>query len=146
MTGRIVVVAAAVLGGCGRSPPSVRAGDLRIEPRYATASPTGDGGAAYLVVRNAGSRPDTLASVAVAGSSAHLHTFERVGNLDRMTVLDRPPVPAGGALVLEPGGPHLMFEGLPRALRIGDTIVVTLRFVRAGAVAVPLVVQPYGGP
>jgi len=131
---------------CSQPAPSVRVGDLRIEPNYVNASPAGDGGSAYFIVRNTGSLPDTIVAVAVAGASAaHLHTMIGTGGAGRMTPLEPAIVPAGGALMLRPGEAHLMFEGTARQIRLGDTVAVSLRFARAGGVTVPLVVQPYGG-
>ena len=142
----ILVAALLLLGGCGRGPSPIRAGDLSILPGYANAAPGGDGGVGYFVTRNGGGEPDTLLSVAVAGASAaHLHTVARAGGPEGMAPLDNPTVPPGGALVLRPGEAHLMFEGLGRALRLGDTVRIQLRFARNGRVEVPLVVRPYGG-
>jgi copper(I)-binding protein len=121
----------------------VRLGDLRIEPGYVNASPAGDGGSAYFAVRNTGSLPDTMTGVAVAGTStAQLHALTGGG---RMTPLEHAVVPAGGALALRPGEAHLMFEGMARQIRLGDTLAISLKFARAGGVTVLLVVQPYGG-
>ena len=124
----------------------IRAGQLRIEPGYANVAPTGDGGTAYFVVRNPGALPDTLTSVSVAGASAaRVHTMARTGGMQRMTPLDPAIVPAKGALQLAPGAAHLMFEGLSRPIRIGDTIVVRLGFARNGSAELRLAVRPYGG-
>jgi copper(I)-binding protein len=141
----LALAALLALAGCSH-PHRIRAGDLTIEPAYANVAPTGDGGTAYFVVRNTGSLPDTVRSVAVVGAtSAHLHTTTRSGGMERMTPLAPAVVPARGALVLEPGRVHLMFGGLTRPLRSGDTVAVRLEFARSGEVTVPLVVQPYGG-
>lgn len=121
----------------------MRLDDLRIEPGYVNASPAGDAGSAYFTVRNGGSLPDTMTSVAVAGAStAQLHALTGAG---RMTPMEHAVVPAGGALALRPGEAHLMFEGMARQIRLGDTLAISLGFARAGGVTVPLVVQPYGG-
>jgi copper(I)-binding protein len=142
---RALLSLAALVVACGTG-PAIRAGELGIHPGYANVSPTGDGGTAYFVVRNQGARPDTLASLAVAGASAaHVHTMTRTGGMERMTPLDPAVVPAGGALQLEPGAAHLMFEGLSRPIRIGDTVVVRLGFARNGSAEVRLAVRPYGG-
>lgn len=136
---------AALALACGTR-PAVRAGELRIEPGYANVAPTGDGGTAYFTLRNTGSRPDTLTSVAVEGaSSARIHTLVRNGGMERMTPLDPAVVPAGGTLQLAPGAAHLMFEGLGRQIRIGDTVAVRLGFARNGSALVRLAVRPYGG-
>ncbi len=136
---------AALALACGTKAP-IRAGELRIEPGYANVAPTGDGGTAYFVMRNTGDVPDTLTSVSVAGASgARIHTMARTGGMERMTPLDPAIVPAKGALPLAPGAAHLMFEGLSRPIRIGDTVVVRLGFARNGTAEVRLAVRPYGG-
>lgn len=143
---RLLLVAGFLLAGCGRHPSPVRAGSLSIEPGYANAAPTGNGGTAYFVVRNGGSEPDTIRSITVAGaSSAQLHTMARPGSMERMTPLDPAVVPPHGSLALKPGEAHLMFEGLGRQIRLGDTVVVRLEFGHNGPAEVPLVVRPYGG-
>jgi copper(I)-binding protein len=141
-----ILVTALLLAGCGRGPAPIHAGDLSILPGYANAAPSGDGGVAYFVTRNGGGEPDTLLSVAVAGArTAHLHTVARAGGAEGMAPLANLSVPPGGALVLRPGEAHLMFEGLDRALRLGDTVRIQLRFAHNGQVDVPLVVRPFGG-
>jgi copper(I)-binding protein len=52
-------------------------------------------------------------------------------------------VPAGGEVRFEPGAQHAMMMGLTRKLDSGDTVLVTLRFRRMGAVEVAAVVVPY---
>jgi periplasmic copper chaperone A len=143
---RHIVLPLAALGlACGAK-AAIPAGELRIEPGYANVAPTGDGGTAYFVVRNPGALPDTLNAVAVAGASAaRIHTMARTGGMERMTPLDPAIVPAKGALQLAPGAAHLMFEGLGRPIRIGDTVVVRLGFARNGPAELRLAVRPYGG-
>ena len=137
---------AALVVACQKRAASVRAGDLAIEPGYATAAPTGDGGAAYFTIRNDAAQPDTIRSVSVDGASAsHLHATTRVGGMMRMTLLDPAVVPGHGALALAVGGVHLMFEGTAKRVGLGDTVTVRLRFARGGAVSFPLAVRPYGG-
>lgn len=142
---RTLLPLAALALACGTG-PAIRAGELRIEPGYANIAPTGDGGTAYFVVRNPGAQPDTISSVAVAGASAaRIHTMARTGGMERMTPLDPAIVPEKGALPLAPGAAHLMFEGLSRPIRIGDTVVVRLGFARNGSAELRLAVRPYGG-
>lgn len=144
-TGPALAVLVGVALACGAK-PAIQAGQLRIEPGYANVAPTGDGGTAYFVMRNPGALPDTLTSVAVEGaSSAHVHTMARTGGMERMTPLDPAVVPAKGMLQLAPGAAHLMFEGLTRPIRIGDTVTVRLGFARNGSAEVRLAVRPYGG-
>ena len=53
-------------------------------------------------------------------------------------------VPAGGSVALAPKGYHLMFLGLKKPLKEGDTFAGTLTFEKAGTVAVTFEVRGVG--
>jgi len=53
-----------------------------------------------------------------------------------MHPVDAVEVPAGKTVMLEPGGFHVMLFDLPKALKAGDTIPVTLTFEKAGEIKV----------
>ncbi len=53
-----------------------------------------------------------------------------------MHPVDRVDVPAGATVALEPGGYHLMIEGLTAPLRAGDRLELDLVFQRAGRIVV----------
>ena len=114
-----------------------------MEDAYAAEPVTLDAGALYLTVRNTGDGADTLdgVSAGIAGM-AHLHRMARMGGV-RMQALDGAEVPAGGSLRLVPGGLHIMLMNLRRLPVAGDTIAVTLRFRRAGAVQLRVPVVSY---
>ncbi len=137
----------ALVSGCRSArPASVQTGALSITPGYATASPRGDGGAAYFVVRNGGAEPDTLVAVTVdSAAEATLHATRASGGLMRMEPLTHPPINPRDSLVLTPGATHLMFSGFARPRRVGDTVTVALQFAHAPAVRIRLPVRPYGG-
>lgn len=110
------------------------------------AAPTAVG---YLTIANRGARPDRLLSLASpAAASVDLHLMSMDGGVMRMRpVQGGLVVPAGGAVQLEPGGYHLMFEGLKRPFKTGDRIPLTLRFQRSGVIRTILRVQTGGaGP
>ena len=54
-------------------------------------------------------------------------------------------VPAGGDVLLEPGGLHIMFMGLRESLKDGDNHAVVLEFETAGEVVVEFTVQKRDG-
>ena len=93
--------------------------------------------AVYLTVRNTGSSPDALvgASSAIA-ASATLHTEIAQGSVEVMAPLVRLDVNPHGEASLMPGHDHVMLEGLHQALKVGQTVVVTLRFAHAGGIPV----------
>jgi copper(I)-binding protein len=54
------------------------------------------------------------------------------------------PVPANGSVALDPGSYHLMFKGLKRLLKKGETFSGTLTFEKAGRVDVTFEVEGLG--
>jgi periplasmic copper chaperone A len=136
----LVLALVLALPDCHRERVLARQGDLLITGAYAHPS-TGDAGAAYVRVRNAGSTADTLISASgPAPSSAMLMTTE-AGQMRQQPMV---VVPADGELDMRPGGVHVMFSGLTGEYRIGDTLRVSLTFARGGTVAIAAPVVPYG--
>ncbi|HWQ27460.1 MAG TPA: copper chaperone PCu(A)C [Dehalococcoidia bacterium] len=94
-------------------------------------------GAAYMVIRNTGTEDDALigASSDVA-MTTEVHESYMEGDTMMMRRVDRIEIPAGGEVVLEPGGYHVMFIDLKEPLQAGTTIEITLEFEKAGEIAV----------
>ena len=125
---------------CTSSPPQIS-----IEGPTAELSPAFLGVVSvYFTVRNDGGR-DALTGV-TAGLPNALVELHDVQN-NRMAKVDRIPVPGRGELKLRPGGFHLMAFNLPRSLKEGDQLALTLRFERSGERHVTArVVRAGGGP
>lgn len=126
--------------------PAAEGAAIVVEGAWARTSPMGHGmgetmapsrGAAYLVIRNTGTEDDVLlgASSDVAATT-EIHESYMEGDTMMMRPVERIEVPAGGEVVLEPGGYHVMFIDLKEPLVAGATVEVTLRFEKAGAVTV----------
>ncbi len=100
----------------------------------------------YLTITNRGRKPDRLLSLSSpAAASVDLHLMSMDGGVMRMRPVEGGlVVPAGGAVQLEPGGYHLMFEGLKRPFKAGDHIPLKLKFQRSGVIRATLDVAPAG--
>lgn len=91
--------------------------------------------AAYALLVNLTSTDDTLLSAKTSvAATAELHEMT-MGSGDVMQM--RPiegglVVPAGGAVILQPGGKHVMLFGLTQEMASGSTIDLTLTFAHAG--------------
>ena len=138
-----VVVLLAALTGCHPERPVARSGDLSVTRAWATAGPDGAAGTVYFTLHNDGNDADTLLSVTVDSVSATTHAMRTSGGMMQMVPLERPVIPAGGTLALSPGHLHVMFNEPWRRLALGDTVRITLRLARRGALAFPLVIGPY---
>jgi periplasmic copper chaperone A len=114
----------------------------QIDVAAAWARPTvGQGrvSAAYMTIANKGDADDLLKSASSPkAKSVELHqtTMTADGVMQMRKVEDGLPVEAGASLVLAPGGTHFMLLGLEDALEVGEDLIVTLEFAKAGLVDV----------
>ena len=103
-------------------------------------------GGGFMTITNKGGQDDRLLSASSpAARDVQIHTVNMDGGVMRMRPLAAGlAIPAGKAVMLKPGGYHLMLMGLRQPLKRGGSVPVTLRFQRAGEVRVQLQVQPIG--
>lgn len=136
----LAVLVAFLLAACspGQSVLSVRdawaraaeASPAQSSEHSASTSHSGAVSAAYLVIENTGNAADRLLRAATdAAATVEIHTTQMENNVMRMRPLpDGLEIPAGGRVVLEPGGYHLMLMGLQRDLVAGERLPLTLTF------------------
>jgi len=120
-------------------------GDLVIERPWARASiGTGRPAAAYLTIRNEGRESDTLLTVSTALSGmAEVHAMSMKDGVMNMGPAGPVEIPAGGQVLLAPGGLHIMMMKLKKALIKGKAVEITLSFKRGGKITVT---APIYGP
>jgi len=114
-----------------------KAGNLVISQPWSRATPGGAkvaGG--YLTIENNGTTPDRLLTGST-GFSKKVEIHEMAMNNGVMTM--RPmdsgvAIEPGKTVKFAPGGYHLMFLELNRALKQGESVPVTLTFEKAGDV------------
>jgi len=125
------VLSLALAVGCGGHGAPLEVRDARLP------APAGDQAAVYLTVVDAGGSGDRLVGAAsdVAGGAMLHETRHREGRMG-MTPVEAFEVPPGGALVLRPGGGHVMLHGLRRELAPGDRVGLELVFEKAGRIRV----------
>ncbi len=125
----------------------IRAGTIEISKAFTKAMLPGQPvGGGYLTITNTGDVDDRLlsASSAVAGA-VEVHEMVMQGQIMKMRRIDKGVViPAGGSVILAPGGLHLMFMRIKAPFRAGDRVNLTLSFEKAGQVEVVLPVQAAG--
>ena len=117
-------------------------GAIDIGHPYARATapgqPTGGG---FLKLTNKGDADRLLSAAADVSTAVELHVMKMEGDVMRMRQVDAIDVPAGQTVELRPGGLHIMFVGLKAPLKAGERFPMTLRFEKAGEVAVEVVVE-----
>ncbi|WP_374305909.1 copper chaperone PCu(A)C [Methylocella sp.] len=141
--------AAALIAGFAALSPALahelKQGAIAIEHPWARATPAGARvTAGYMTLNNAGETPDRLVSVSseIADHVSLHQSVEEAGVRKMRLVPDGLAVPAKGGATLQPGGYHVMFEGLKRPLKEGESFPATLAFEKAGAVVVNFMVEP----
>jgi len=81
--------------------------------------------AAYMELRSA--KEATLVSAASPlAEVTEVHEMRMENGVMRMRAVERMALPAGKTVRLEPGGYHVMLMGLPKPLKAGDTVPITL--------------------
>jgi copper(I)-binding protein len=101
-------------------------------------------GAAFMTIHNHGETDDRLIDVrsdVSARTELHTHIETGDGVMQMRHVPDGFDLPAGGEVVMERGGKHVMFMGLNDAMEQGDTLSVTFVFEQAGEMVVEIPVD-----
>lgn len=139
----MVILLTSALGCGGPASPAVGAtgvaGPIMVSRVVAWGLPAAASLTIGLHVSHDGAEPDTLEGGRVGAQELMLHDV--VGG--RMVMLDLLEVAPGATVVLGTGGVHLMGEGVPPAVWDAGEVEVTLRFRRAGALALRVPVVNY---
>ncbi|MDF0605341.1 copper chaperone PCu(A)C [Neisseriaceae bacterium TC5R-5] len=117
---------------------------LEIDHPWSRAMPTSSPtGAVYLKLSNKGKVDDKLIAASTPrAQSAELHSHLHDNGVMRMReVTGGVSIAAGKEVGFEPGGYHIMLIGLKQALTVGDRFPLTLKFAKAGAITVEVIVQ-----
>jgi copper(I)-binding protein len=124
--GAVTMIALAGLVGCGES--AFPRPEVRVEDAWVRAvSGSGANSAAYMRLRNVGGAPDRLVGARAdfaRMTELHRTTIDESG-LARMGEVEGLEVPHGEAVILEPGGYHIMLMGVEPLVE-GDTVTLTL--------------------
>jgi copper(I)-binding protein len=124
-----------------------KVGTLHIDHPWSRATPEGAkvaGG--YLTITNMGTAPDKLigGSFELAGR-VEIHEMAMTNGVMTMReVAGGLVIPPGGKVELKPGGYHVMFMELKRALKKDEKIKGTLVFEKAGTLAVEFEIGAIG--
>lgn len=144
-------LAAALLASAVLTAPawaqSYKVGNLEIEQPWTRATaPTAPTAGGYLKIVNKGTTADRLVSARSAASAkVEVHEMKMDGNVMRMRELEKGlEIPAGGTVMLQPGGYHVMFMQLKEPFKEGTKIPVTLVFEKAGPLDVVFTVNAMG--
>lgn len=141
-----MLLAALLLGACGGpAGPAIEAHDVWARPAMAGGgmlSEAGMGaagtGAVFLRLTNDGREADRLLGGRTdVAEVVEIHETVMEGEVMRMQmVADGLEIPAGGKVLLQPGGYHVMLIGIQRDLAVGDEFELELAFEKSGTLLV----------
>jgi len=122
------------------SPVAAESGLKALDGWIREAPPTAPVRAGYLVLRNDGETgQEVIAARSAAFGAIEIHEMIDKGDgTMRMRPVASVTVPAGGDVVLEPGGLHLMMFRPARALALGERVGLTLELAGGGTVETTL--------
>ena len=109
--------------------------EIIVDGAYARASsPAAKVGASFMVISNTGGEDDRLIAAATdAADRVELHTHVMTDGVAKMMEVEEGfPVEAGGEVLLQRGGFHVMMMGLTAPFVQGEMITLTLTFEKAG--------------
>jgi len=133
-----LALALPIVGG----PASAGEAEIHVLDPWARPSIPNRPAAAYMGLHNHQGVPDRLiAAASPRADSVELHSVEKEGGVMKMTRVEAIEIGADDAVLLEPGGYHLMLFGLDAPLKAGETLALTLTFDAAGEVAVTVPVE-----
>jgi hypothetical protein len=111
---------------------------------FRTSGVAAKSGAAFMVIENEGAVDDRLISAKsdiAKKVELHTHMIGADGVAKMRAVEGGFPIAAQDVRVLERGGDHVMFMGVTRRLKDGDTITLTLTFEKAGDITLEIPVD-----
>ncbi len=125
--------------------PEAPAGISVSDGRLTLPAVSGNPGAVYFTIRNAGEADQAIRSAWVSGAAmAILHETRTQGGTARMRDAGEVPLPAGGSVTFAPGGLHVMAMDIGGTLEEGGTTEVTLTFATGDKVSFPVEVRRPG--
>jgi copper(I)-binding protein len=113
----------------------------QIQQAWSRPTAAGTTGAGFMTLTNPGAAADALISAASPlARGVEIHRSSVAGGVASMQRVARVPIPPGGSVIFAPGGHHLMFLGLTRALKPGDRLPATLVFASGAKLQATFVV------
>ncbi len=135
-------------GGGMNKAPVAKTGAISISSPWARKSfGNAVNSAGFMVIENSGSKDDRLIEArSKIAKKTELHTHIRDGQIMRMRRVEGGiPVPKQGNVKLQPGSYHIMFIGLHKPLKQGDSFPLTLKFENAGEVTFTVTARKNSG-
>ena len=122
----------------------IKFGNLVLEnPTLRPTPPNAPVSGGYLTIQNTGKDDDRLLGGSVEfARKMEVHEMLMDGDVMQMRKIQGGlKIPAGTTVTLQPGGKHLMMIKLDQQLKVGQKHMVTLKFEKAGEIAIEFMVK-----
>ncbi|MCZ8203016.1 copper chaperone PCu(A)C [Gemmatimonas sp.] len=137
----VLPVCVGCAGGEAASGDTPRTGRV-VSAAWARPADSGATGGAYFTIVNADSVATALVAVtSTAAAAAEVHESMQHDGMAHMMARAAVPIAPRDSLVMLPGGVHVMLLQLTRALAVGDTVPLTLRFAAGDSLVVRVPVR-----
>ncbi len=120
-----------------------RSTGLSFSDMAVTPAPEGETASVYFTVSRGGASDTVVSASSPDAGWVTLHDTDDRDGGSFMVDVETLDVPAGGSLVLAPGGRHVMLHDVARRLVPGDEVEVTLEFRDEGTRTIRLPVLEY---
>jgi len=120
-------------------------GDITVAKAWSRASAgPAKTGAAFMAITSKGGADRLIGVATAAAGRAELHTHLMEAGIMKMRQVPAIDIPAGGMVMLQPGGLHVMLFNLAQPFKEGDHYMLTLTFEKAGKADVMVMVGGAG--
>ena len=126
----LLIVGAAVLGGCVYYPTVEDVGGVRLVPEHGRIVRNGDGALFFVDINSTGMFEDAVVR-AETPIAKRVQLLAQTGE-----PLTRIPVAPTSVMRLYPDGARVALSELTRELKAGEVVIVTLYFEKSGALGV----------
>jgi uncharacterized protein YcnI len=137
-----------IAGAAAAASPQFKIGNLVVDTPWMRATPSGAPVAgAYMKITNNGKEADRLIAGSIDGAGKfEIHEMSMDNNVMRMRQLPAGlDIKPGETVELKPGSFHGMAMNLTRGFAQGQSVAGTLKFEKAGDLAIVYAVGPLGG-
>lgn len=107
---------------------SMMASSIMVKDVYVRATPPmmKNSGAFMMVMNKTDKDISIVSAKSDVAKNVELHTHENVNGMMKMYQVEKVDVKANAHVMFKPGGFHVMFLGLSKALKVGDSVDFTL--------------------
>lgn len=125
----LVVVCAILVVACGsrRDTDVASRRALVVSDAWARPADSGATGGIYMTLANVDTGAVTITALSTPlAASAELHQTMQMDGMVHMSARPNVMIERAGTLTMAPGGLHVMLTSLTSALRVGDSVVLTV--------------------